>query len=185
MFETTRQTLGLIGIFAAVGFALGFFYNIVKFIRLTFTKASVLNNALDLIFMLFSAFVLFVFSVEYGTGFFRLYYVFSALVGFLLYTVTLGFLTRPLSKLFRALLCAVSGLLSRYFVSPIRKIIVLIKQNAALLFGKIHKIVSNFIEFHKIHLKKDRKAVYNKNNSKKAEGGESRNVIKAKVRRNA
>lgn len=179
MFETSETVLSMIGIYAAAGFWLAVIYNIFRFPRLAFPKMKKLAFALDFLFALIAGFVLFVFSVPYGTGFFRLYYVIAAALGFGVNMVTLGLLVPPAAKLF--------GRLSRYIREAIMRPVRYFCQKSTDFIIKIRKILSNNAEKIKKYLKKKRQIVYNKSDNKVGkvfpEGGENRNAVKAKVRK--
>ena len=96
MFETTEQTLSLCGSFASAGFILAVLYNILRFPRLAFPKRKVMGALMDALFAIVAALTLFIMSVEYGTGFFRLYYIAAAAFGFAANMLTLGWLVPPL-----------------------------------------------------------------------------------------
>ena len=189
MFETTQQVLLLFGQFAVIGFALGFVYNAIRFIRIIFSSGSVFTGITDFIFAAVSGLVIFIFSVELGVGNLRFFYLIAAAIGFAIYTVTLGNLTAFAAKLARKLIVMLLGFIKKAIVNPVITYFKIIRQKIAENFVKIRQKTSNFIEKHKIHLKKPKGLVYNKNNNKIGEldqnGGEIRNVIKAKVRKNA
>ncbi len=189
MFETTRQVLLLFGQFAVIGFVLGFVYNALRFIRIIFSSGSVFTGITDFIFVAVSGLVIFIFSVELGVGNLRLFYLIAAGIGFAVYTVTLGNITALVARLARKLLIMLFGFIKRKIVNPFIAFLKVIRQKTAENFVKIRQKTSNFIEKHKIHLKKPKGIVYNENNNKIGEsdqnGGEIRNVIKAKVRKNA
>ena len=189
MFETTRQVLLLFGQFAVIGFALGFLYNALRFIRIIFSSGSVFTGITDFIFVAVSGLIIFIYSVELGVGNLRLFYLIAAGIGFSVYTVTLGNITALFARFSRKLLIMIFGYIKQKLVKPLIAHFKIIRQKIAENFVKIRQKTSIFIEKHKIHLKKPKGIVYNKNNNKIGEsdknGGEIRNVIKAKVRKNA
>ena len=179
MFETAETVLSMIGIYAAAGFFLDVLYNVFRFPRLAFPKMKKLAFVLDLLFALITGFVLFVFSVAYGTGFFRLYYVIAAALGFAVNMVTIGLLVPPAARLF--------GRVSHYIGEAVMRPVIYICQKSTNLFIKIRKFLSNNAEKIKKYLKKNRQVVYNNNDHKIdkvfQEGGENSNAIKANVRK--
>ena len=183
MFETTEVILSMTGIYLVVGFALGVLYNIFRFCRKLFPRAKMLSAVLDLIFTVLSGIVLFIFSAAYGRGYFRLYYVAAAAIGFAANMLTLGFIVPPLARLFRRVFCRLSRCVSGY----ITKIISFIRQKATVVFIKIGEKLTKIAKKCKIHLKKYNKMVYNNNDHKigkvYGKGGETGNAIKAKVRK--
>lgn len=183
MFETEEVILQMIQIYLSVGFSLGIVYNIFRLIRLTFPGSRLLSILLDLIFTITAGLVLFVFSAAYGMGYFRLYYVFAAALGFTVNMLTVGFAVPPLAKL--------SGKLFRHINSAIasflKRIFRFIRQKTTNVFIKMGEIIAKINEKYKIHLKKHYNMVYNNNDHKigylSKKGGEAGNVIKAKVRK--
>lgn len=177
MFETLEQTLTLSGMYIQIGFVLGILYNILRFVRLSFPKMRIMSAVIDFLFMIVYGLVLFIFSVEYGTGYFRLYYVIASLLGFAVNMLTLGFLVPPLARLFR-----------RIYVFLARKLAVpfsFICQKSTAFFVKIGEKITKLFKMCKMHLQMNREKVYNENNHKigilHRKSGENRNVIKAKV----
>ena len=112
-------------------------------------------------------------------GFFRLYYVIAAALGFAVNMVTIGLLVPPAARLF--------GRVSHYIYETVKKPVIYIYQKSTDFFIKNRKILSNNAEKIKKYLKKNRQVVYNNNDHKIGkvyqEGGETGNAIKAKVRK--
>lgn len=183
MFETTEVILQMTGIYLAVGFALGVLYNLFRFVRKLLPELKLLAAVLDFLFAIISGLILFIFSAAYGRGYFRLYYLFAAAVGFAANMLTLGFLVPPLAKVLRKVFRRSYRIISGYFA----KLISLIRQKVTAVFIKIGEKLTNFAKKYKLYLKKHRKVVYNNNNHKIGEvyreGGETGNAIKAKVRK--
>lgn len=179
MFESFEDALGMIGLYAAIGFVLAVLYNIIRFFAVAFPSFGKITAVFDILFCLIAGLVLFAFSVEYGTGFFRLYYVIAAAFGFAVNTVTLGAAVPPLARLFGRICRKLGELLEipLHFICE--------KSTQFRLF--IQKNLSIFAEKVKLHLKKRRQTVYNSIDHKigkvYAKGGENRNAVKAKVRK--
>ena len=183
MFETEEVILQMIQIYLAVGFSLGILYNIFRFIRLALPGLRLLAIILDLLFTITAGLVLFVFSAAYGMGYFRLYYILAAALGFTANMLTIGFAIPPLAKLSGKLLKHISGVIASF----LKRIIRFIRQKSTKVFIKMGEIISKINEKCKIHLKKHYDMVYNNNDHKIGnlykKGGETGNVIKAKVRK--
>lgn len=183
MFETTEVILQMIQIYLAAGFFLGVLYNIFRSIRLTFPKLFLFGAVLDIIFALTAGFVMFVFSAAYGMGYFRLYYVFAAALGFAANMFTLGFAVPPLARFFGKVLRRLNTIIGGFVVRSFS----LFRQKATGFFIKISENITKINEKCKIHLKKHDKMMYNNNDHKIGyllkKGGETGNVIKAKVRK--
>ncbi len=183
MFESFEDSLLMCELYAVVGFFLCAFYNVFRFVRLAFPKLKITAAVLDILFSVICAFVLFAYSVEYGTGFFRLYYVFAAALGFAVNMLTLGFAVPPLSRLFGRIFRAAAGKIS----TLLRKLFGAIHQTANRCFVKISEKLTKYREKRRNILKKSREIVYNIEDSKLGKvyrkGSEKSNGIKAKVRK--
>lgn len=183
MFESLETALGMIGMYAAVGFCLAVIYNVLRFFRLAFPKYRKTAAVFDFLFAVTAGLVLFAFSVPYGTGFFRLYYVAAAAFGFALNMVSVGMIVPPLARFFGRAAGWILQKLKSILAVPVRFIC-----DKSILYGaKLTKYISKLHEKCKMHLQKHRRLLYNKNNHKIGEvhpkGGENRNAIKAKVRK--
>lgn len=183
MFETTEVILQMIQIYLVVGFAMAVLYNLFRFVRLAFPKGFILSAVFDLIFAMVAGIVMFIFSAAYGMGYFRLYYVFAAALGFAANMLTLGFAVPPLARIFGRVISRVKKLICTFAVQIFR----FIRQKTSSVFIKISEITTKITEKCKIHLKKHDKIVYNVYDHKIGvsykKGGETVNVIKAKVRK--
>ena len=183
MFETTEVILQMVQIYLAAGFALGIIYNIFRFIRLIFPRLIVLSAVLDFIFAIIAGLILFILSAAYGSGYCRLYYVAASAVGFAANMLTVGFAVPPVSKLLRRILLILYRWIERYTV----KLFGFIHQKLTVLFIKISENITKISEKCKKYLKKRSSLVYNNNDNKigvvYGKGGETRNAIKAKVKK--
>jgi len=183
MYETNDIILQMTGIYLAVGFALGIIYNIFRFFRYLLPDVRLISVISDFIFAIISGIVLFIFSAAYGRGYFRLYYLLSAAIGFTGNMLTLGFLIPPSAKVLRRLFLRFNVFISAYFV----KIISFIRQKMTAVFIKIGEKITKIVKNFKIYLKKLYTKVYNKSDHKIGElyqeSGETGNAIKAKVRK--
>ena len=179
MFETLEGALEMIWLYAAAGFCLAVIYNVLRFFRLAFPKMKKAAAVSDLLFAVLAGFVLFALSVEYGMGFFRLYYVVAAAFGFALNMVTLGAVVPPLSRLFGKICVWTGGKIA----APVR---FLCEKATYLCTGLLDK-TSKFAEKSKKYLKNHRRVLYNIEDNKidevYPEGGEHRNAVKAKIRK--
>lgn len=183
MFESFEDSLGMCELYAVVGFFLGVLYNVFRFVRLAFPKLKIIAAVLDILFAVISAFVLFAYSVEYGTGFFRLYYVLAAAVGFAVNMLTLGFAVPPVSRLFGRIFRAAAGRIG----ALLGKLFGAIHQTAGRCFVKISEKSTIFREKCRNVLKTRRNMVYNNEDNRIGKvyrkGSEKKNGIKAKVRK--
>jgi hypothetical protein len=179
MFEGLDDALGMIGLYAAVGFCLAVLYNILRFFRLAFPKMRKTAALSDFLFALTAGIVLFAFSVEYGTGFFRLYYVVAAAFGFALNMLTLGAAVPAPARAF--------GRMCGWIVKKAAIPTVFVCEKVIYIWRGMLKNISKIAENCEKHLKNRRRMVYNVKDNKIEEvypkGGENRNAIKAKVRK--
>lgn len=179
MFETTDDALGMIALYAVVGFCLAVIYNFLRFFRLALPKMKRAAAVSDFLFAILAGFVLFAFSVEYGTGFFRLYYVVAAAFGFALNMVTLGMPIPALARLSGRFF----GFAVKIVAKPIRKAC----EKATYYTAHILKNIAEIAKKCEKHLKIRRKMLYNVKDNKIEEvypkGGENSNAIQAKVRK--
>ena len=183
MFETLEDSLEMIGMYAAVGFGLAVIYNVLRFFRLAFPRARKAAAISDFLFAVLSGFVLFAYSVPYGTGFFRLYYVIAAAFGFAVNMVTLGLAVPPLARILGKVTVHIGRAVKAAAAVPVH----FICDKSTYLFAKIKKNISKIAEKREMYLQKHRQLMYNKNKHKIGEvypeGGENRHAIKAKVRK--
>lgn len=185
MFDTTRDILTEIGIFALIGAALGVGYDILSFFRVLLKKSPMLVHAEDLLYLPFCAFLIFCCVVEYGKGELRLYHLLSAGFGAAVYLLTLGQVTKYAAKASRKLLC----FLFRLVKKPLYGCYRLFYQIFHKMFGALCQKIGEFQKNLRLYLKKGKDLVYNRNKSKIGNlyetGGEERHVIQAEVRKKA
>ena len=95
-----------------LGIILGAIYGVFKFVRTAFDLSKPLTFAADVLYMLISAVLIYLFILAYLSGYVRLYLLPGIIIGFALYRLTLGRLLcrfyNPVISLFRAVFGAVS-----------------------------------------------------------------------------
>ena len=188
MFETTSEVFALFGQFAFIGFILGFIYDIGRFFRISLSLGRIFTFVHDFFSVFLGGMIIFIFSVELGVGNLRFFYIFAALLGFTVYLLSLGNLTaliaRAISKSLKKLLIIIKTGVIKLF-HTIKKTFY---PKCSAVFVKIKQKKDYLSEKCKIHLKNSTELVYNNSNSKigkvSQNGGENRNVIKAKVKKN-
>lgn len=189
MLENTTDVFALVSRFIFIGFLLGFAYDIGRFIRYAYNRGKIFIFIHDFVFAFFSGIVIFVFSVEPGDGGVRFYYIISALLGFTVYILSLGFLTKLIAKALYKLNKKLFSALKKAFCTLFDKTSKIICPKFRALFVKIRQKKSEISEKCKIHLKKSLPLVYNNDKTKigvlSEKGGENRNVIKAKVKKSS
>lgn len=189
MFQTNSEFLGVIGQFAAIGFVLGFLYDIIRFIRKALGTGRIFAFITDFFAMLFSGLVLLYFAIDTPTGTLRPIFAVSALFGMTVYLITIGKITGLIAGLTGRFISFIKAKIRKYILKPISERFVFLKQKLTGLFGELHQKMKIYREKSHFGLKKAPSVLYNRDNNKMSElcqiGGEERNVIKAKVRKKA
>ena len=189
MLENTTDVFDLISRFIFIGFALGFIYDIGRFLRYSFNRGKIFTFIHDFFFAFISGIVIFAFSIEPGDGGVRLYYIIAALSGFTVYILSFGFITKLIAKALYKLNKKLFRVLKDAFCTLFDGISKTICPKFRALFVKIRQKKSEISEKCKINLKKSLSLVYNNDKSKigklSEKGGGNRNVIKAKVKKSS
>lgn len=187
MFLTNAQMLSVIGDFAVIGFILGFLYDILRFFRKALGLGRVFVFITDFLSMIFIGLVLLFFALDTPTGNLRLIFILAAVFGITLYLITIGKITGFLAMITGNFFTYLKKKLKKYVINPIIRRFVFLKQKLTAFFGELHQKMKISKEKSHFGLKKQPTVLYNKNNSKMSElyqnGGEERNVIKAKIRK--
>lgn len=92
------------------GAVMGVFYGVLKLLRFAFSPGKAATAALDILFMLTWALLLFYFSLAYLSGYVRFYVFAGSLGGFLGYRLTLG---RLLCRVYRPVVTAARRVLQK------------------------------------------------------------------------
>lgn len=188
MFETTSEVFALFGQFAFIGFVLGFIYDIGRFFRISLSLGKFFTFIHDFFSVFIGGIAIFIFSVELGVGNLRFFYIFAALLGFSVYLLSLGNLTALIAKTISKTLKKLLNFIKTGFVKLLHTVKKTFYPKCSAVFVKIKQKKDYLSEKCKIHLKNSAELVYNNSNSKIGEvsqnGGENRNVIKAKVKKN-
>lgn len=189
MLENTTEIFGLFSQFVFIGFILGFVYDTGRFIKFSLNSGKLFTFVHDFIFTLIFGIVIFIFSVKSGDGGIRLFCVFAALSGFVVYILSVGFLTKYIAKAFNKFLCMIFSAIKKVICILIEKISKTFYPKFNVLFVKIRQKKSDLSEKCKNYLKKNIRMLYNDSKSKigklSENGGENRNVIKAKVKKSS
>lgn len=189
MFYTDSEILEIIGQFAVTGIVLGLLYDALRFIRIALNTGTVFIFITDFFAMVFNGLVLMYLSFNTPTGSLRLIYVVSAVFGMILYLVTIGKFTTFLASISAKVISFLKRRINIYILKPIFNRFGFIKQKLTAVFGELHQKMKNYKEKSDFGLKKTATMLYNKNNNKMSilsqNGGEERNVIKAKIRKKA
>lgn len=185
MFDTIPQTLMRLVDFAVFGFFAAFFYEIFRILR-QFIRHNVLAAAIeDFIYLSLLGFFTFVFSLEVGGGYFRLYFIFGELFGAVVYFITIGKIINIIVGFIAKIVHKIFHVIYKYILLPIGKVFGKYLHKLLSLFGKLYKKLASTVKKSAKHLQSKRKMVYNKKYDNHGEDGEIRHVIKAEVRKKA
>lgn len=148
----------LCGVFLSVG------YELFRIVRIIIPHNSFFVGAEDIIYLSFCGLILFGLSMEIGSGYFRLLYLISAVIGALVYFLTLGRLVKIICVFIFSILKRIALKIIKVIYSPIKKSVVTVAHNTAGFFVRIHKNVS--VKFNKPSpvLKNKDNMLYNNNN---------------------
>lgn len=189
MFQTNAEFLAVMGQFAVTGFFLGIFYDIIRSFRTIFSTGKVFAFITDFLAMIISGLVLIFFGVDTPTGKLRLLYILSAVFGMTFYLITIGKITVYPARLAGRFVKFIKSLFRKYIAVPIYNLLCSIKQKLTAIFVELQQKNRKYQENLRFGLKKTPLLLYNKNNNKMSKvcqnGGEERNVIKAKIRKKA
>ncbi len=186
MFQTSSEFLAVMGKFAAAGVLLAVFCDGVRFIRIVLNGRKAAVFVTDFFLTVVSMLVIMIMSVEYGAGILRGYYIISTLFGMVLYFFTIGFITKAVAVFIGKLVFHLKRYLYNIIYNPFVTFFSSIQQKMLNVFEQLRQKTSKCIENLHFGLKKQAPMMYNNKIGKLcANGGEERNVIKAKVRKKA
>ena len=188
MFETNAQFLSVIGEFAVIGLFLGLFCDIFRFLGTALGLGKIYDFISGFFAMIISGLALLFFSLDTPTGKVRIIYVIAAAVGIAFYMITIGKITKLIAKLAGKLLTIFKQQTKSLIYNPIIRILSAFKQKLTSFFVEIHQKTKKYTEKSHLGLKKSSSMMYNRNDKIRKlypNGGEERNVIKAKVRKKA
>lgn len=184
MFENISSTLQQCGSFFIAGLIMGLLYEALRFLRMMFRHNTAAVFIEDTLYMSVWGLISFIIALSVGIGYFRIYYAVFELLGAVLYFLTLG---RGVNFLMRRSV----GSVKRFFYAIYKKIkpksvafFSLIAKKIKPIFGKIAEIIPSAVLNRRNDLKSDDEIVYNVKVPSN-EGGESNNVVKAKIRKKA
>ncbi|MCL1832091.1 MAG: spore cortex biosynthesis protein YabQ [Oscillospiraceae bacterium] len=149
MFEPVTQSLQETAMFAILGFALAALYEPLRIFRLFFNVGKARKNdavivgVQDFLFLSLSGLIVFAYSLEFGAGHFRYYYLVGLAFGGVVYFLTLGKLVNTVTRVFadaiRRLVRYVLRLLKRKVILPLREKIVQIAQKRRAKIAEMYK----------------------------------------------
>jgi len=132
MFEPISQSLYELMMFSILGFFLGALYEPLRIVRLFVRTGALITGIGDFLFLAASGLIVFAYSLEFGGGHFRYFYVFGVVFGATLYFLTLGKLINFLTRTF-------ADAIKAYILRPLCKILVKIAQKTKVLAAKFRK----------------------------------------------
>jgi len=184
MFDETGEFLATLGNFFIVGLFFGLFYDIICFFRIVFGSGKVITFISDFFSVILFSLVVMFFSLELTAGEIRLYYFISAAAGVVVYLFTIGFVTRFAAKIMKKLSEKFYKLIKKRFLNRIYDFLSSNCRKIAERFVNFYRKISKKKEKTHFRLKNKTPIMYNSRIGKLCtNGGEERNVIKAKVRK--
>ncbi len=141
-----KNQLNLFLLSLGLGFLLGIFYDIVRTVRISFTKSRTAVIIFDIFYFLSASAVTFLFILSVNKGEVRFYFLFGEAVGWLFYYFSLGKAAIKISGIFSHIIKAVSKCVKKVIFAPFR-----------LIFGFADKIYSKLRFIFKKTQKKSRK----------------------------
>ncbi len=186
MFQTNEEFLELMGEFASVGLFIAVFCDAVRFLRTVTGAGKVAVFITDFLMTVISSLFILFASIETSSGSIRIYYLLAVLFSMAVYFTTVGVITGFIARLLAKLLLRVRRVAVRFMYNPVVRIFILIKQKMFNVLVQLQQKTSKYKENLHFGLKKRTPMLYNNKIGKLCtNGGEERNVIKAKVRKKA
>ena len=186
MFQTNEEFLTLLGEFAVTGVFIAVFCDAIRFLRTIAGGGKITVFITDLLMTVFSALFLLFASIETSSGSIRLYYILAAMLGMAVYFATIGVITGFISRFLAGIFAGFRRTLVKLIYNPIVKLFSFIKQKMLNVLVQLQQKTSKYKENLHFGLKKRTPLLYNNKIGKLCtNGGEERNVIKAKVRKKA
>jgi multisubunit Na+/H+ antiporter MnhG subunit len=194
MFEPISQSLYEIMMFSMLGFFLAMLYEPFRIIRL-FKKHSTAAVAVqDFLFLASCGVIVFSYSLEFGAGIFRYFYIIGVVFGAAVYFLTVGKLINLIVRMF-------SEAIRVRIIRPTKRFLVKVAQNSKETSIKINEIAKkrskdlkntveiryNDIKSKNLERKQQRKAQEKKHEQQSPKSSTSHNsgrrVVKAHVKR--
>lgn len=186
MFQTNAEFLSLLGQFVAAGVVIAVLCDIVRFLRIAAGAGKAAVFVTDVIMTVISAVIVFFVTIETGAGKPRLYYFLAAALGMAVYFFTIGIVTKFIAGLFGKLFSRIKKSVKGIIYNPLVTYISFIRQKMLNVFEQMRQKTSKYAENLHFGLKKHTTMLYNNKIGKLCtNGGEERNVVKAKVRKKA
>ncbi len=186
MFQTNSEFLSVLWNFVRTGIIFALFCDAVRFVRIALDGGRTAVFFTDLVLAIISAPVMMFASVEYGFGIMRFYYILAMIFGMLGYFFTIGFITRFIAIGIGKVVGYIKKRLKNLIYNPVVMLFGFIKQRMLNIFEQIRQKTAKNKENLQLSLKKHTAMLYNNKIGKLCvNGGEKKNVVKAKVRKKA
>ncbi|MCL2072087.1 MAG: spore cortex biosynthesis protein YabQ [Oscillospiraceae bacterium] len=188
MYNPISQNLYELMMFAILGFALGVLYEPLRISRLFIKTGAITAGIQDFLFLSLCGVTVFAYSLEFGEGYFRYYYLIGIAFGAAVYFQTAGrlisFITKTFANAIKAAAKYIARSTYRILIKPLWNLLIKFAQKLNANFVKINKITKK----HSIDLKNAVKIRYNSTQLKKRKnkGAKSQAVrqVTRKVREN-
>ncbi len=125
-----------------LGFLLGIFYDIVRTVRISFTKSRAAVIIFDILYFLFVAVATFLFILSVNKGEIRFYFLFGEIIGWLIYYFTFGVAAIKISDCFARIIKRTGECIKKVVSAPFRLFFGLLGKffrKVAVLFKKTQK----------------------------------------------
>ncbi len=144
-----------------MGFGVGIFYDIFRVARIIFKHGKVSVFIEDVIFTLFFALCIFVYSTEVARGQIRFFIIGGAMLGFVVYLSTVGLLIVTIIRRLVFLIRRVLAFIYKHLFSPIISLIVAFCQILKSGFVYFSSTLKKLYQTSKNDLKQEQALVYN------------------------
>jgi len=132
MFEPISQSLYEIMMFSVLGFFLAALYEPLRIARIFVKTSAVWVSVQDLLFLSLCGVTVFAYSLEFGAGYFRFFYIIGLAFGAAVYFLTAG---RVIVFVFKRF----SDAIKVRIIRPLRKLLVKVAQKIKHIFVRVHK----------------------------------------------
>ncbi len=139
-FDISEQVM-LFLLAVLVGAGLGVLYDVFRLIRVVFppAKKTGMVTFMDVLFWLIYAFVIFVYSVQYGRGQVRFFFFIGSVLGFVLYIVTVGSVVMGIIRNVVSVIVKILRFVYSFTLKPIVKLLRLLYQKESEVFVRTYK----------------------------------------------
>jgi hypothetical protein len=133
MFEPISQSLYEIMMFSILGFFLSLLYEPLRIVRLFVKTGAITAGIQDFLFLAAGGVIVFAYSLEFGAGYFRYFYIIGVVFGAAVYFLTAGKLINYLTRTF-------ANAIKIHILRPLRDLLVKIAQKSRDIIVRIYKV---------------------------------------------